>query len=123
MDVKKLKNSIEVLKEDLGEALIACDIWPTGTGQSIAGHNTQPKATALFEQVTEYMKKTLKDSGFPGLDKYYLLDLENDSLIVVLQFEGYQWGMLVNSNKVQLGLLLNIALPKAMEAFDEAIKK
>ena len=122
MDVKKLKNSIEVLKEDLGDALVATDIWPTGTGQSIAGHNTQPKATALFEQVTEYMNKTLTGSGFPGLDKYYMLDLEADSLVIVLQFKGYQWGMLVNSTKVQLGLLLNVAIPKAREAFLDAAK-
>ena len=122
MDVKKLKSSIEILKDDLGEALIACDIWPTGTGQSIAGHNTQPKATALFEQVTEYMNKSLSGSGFPSLGKYYMLDLDSDSLIVTLIFEGYQWGILVNSTKIQLGLLLNVAIPKAREAFEDAIK-
>ena len=122
MDVKKLKHSIEVLKEDLGDALVASDIWPTGTGQSIAGFNSQPKATALFEQVTEFMNKTLTGAGFPGLDKYYMLDLHADSLVIVLQFEGYQWGLLVNSTKVQLGLLLNVAIPKAREAFLEATK-
>ncbi|MCD4792309.1 MAG: hypothetical protein K8R54_03685 [Bacteroidales bacterium] len=122
MDVKKLKNSIEILKEDLGDSLVAADIWPTGTGQSIAGFNSQPKATALFEQVTEFMNKTLTGSGFPGLDKFYMLDLQADSLVIVLQFEGYQWGMLVNSTKVQLGLLLNVAIPKAREAFLEALK-
>ena len=122
MDVNKLKNSIEVLKQDLGDALVAADIWPTGTGQSIAGFNSQPKATALFEQLTQYMNKSLTDSGFPGLDKYYMMDMEADSLIIVLQFEGYQWGMLVNSSKVQLGLLLNIAIPKAREAFLDASK-
>jgi hypothetical protein len=122
MDVKKLKKSIEVLKDDLGKGLVACDIWPTGTGQSIAGFNSQPKATALFEQVTEYMNKSLSGSGFPGLGKYYMMDLENDSICIVLIFEGYQWGMLINSQEVQLGLLLNIAVPKAREAFLDAVK-
>lgn len=122
MDVKKLNKAVDVLKEDLGESLIGCDIWPTGTGQSIAGYNSQPKATALFEQVTEYMKKTLSGAGFPGLNKYYMLDLEADSLVIVLQFEKHQWGILVNEQKVQLGLLLNIAIPNAREAFEEALK-
>jgi hypothetical protein len=122
MDVKKLKNSIEVLKENLDGALIASDIWPTGSGQSLAGYNSNAAATALFERVTENMNKTLKESAFPSLEKYYLLDLTNDSLIVVLLFEGYQWGMLVNKTKVQLGLLLNIAIPKARESFMEAAK-
>ena len=122
MNVKKLKESIEVLKNNLDGALMACDIWKDGTGTSIAGYNTNPQATALFDRVTDYMNKSLKTSGFPSLDKYYLLELKNNALIVVLQFEqGYQWGMLVDNSKVNLGLLLNIAIPEARKAFIEAI--
>jgi len=122
MNVKKLKQAVEVLKDDLDGALLSCDIWPTGTGTSIAGYNPNPQATALFETVTESIVKTLKGAGFPLLDKLYLLDLEDGNLVVVLQFkEGYQWGMLVDSNKVQLGLLLNVAIPNARKALLEAI--
>ena len=121
MNVKKLKQSVEVLKEDLDGALIATDIWPTGTGQSIAAYNPNPQATALFERVTDYVKKSLTGAGFPNLNKYYMLDLEGGALVLVLQFEsGYQWGMLVDSTKVQMGLLLNIAIPNARKAFLEA---
>lgn len=123
MNVKKLKHSIEVLREDLDGALLATDIWPTGTGQSIAGYNPNPQATALFERVTEFMNKALSGAGFPGLNKYYMLDLEGNALVLVLQFDnGYQWGMLVDSTKVQLGLLLNIAIPNARKAFLEAVE-
>ena len=122
MNVKKLNEAIEVLKEDLGNALLACDIWLTGTGQSIAGYNSNPQATALFERVTEFMTKALKGGGFPGLKDYYMMDLEGDNVAVVLQLKGgYQWGMLVDGKKVQLGLLLNIALPNARRAFEEAL--
>ncbi len=122
MNVKKLNEAIEVLKEDLGNALLACDIWLTGTGQSIAGYNSNPQATALFERVTEFMTKALKGAGFPGLKDYYLLDLEGDNVVVVMQLKNnYQWGMLVDGKKVQLGLLLNIALPNARRAFEEAL--
>lgn len=124
MNVKKLKKAVEVLKEDLDGALIATDIWPTGTGQSIAGYNTKPDATALFERVTDYIKKSLTGAGFPNLNKYYMIDLEGGALILVLQFEtGHQWGMLVDSAKVQLGFLLNIAIPNARKAFLEAIEE
>ncbi|HIP48475.1 MAG TPA: hypothetical protein EYG92_05865 [Lutibacter sp.] len=121
MDVKKLKTSIEVLKNDLDGALLACDIWITGTSQSIAGFNTNPVAVALFERTTEFMDKALKDSGFPTLENYYILNLANNATVLVLHFEGYQWGMLVDSSKVQLGLLLNIAIPNARKAFEEAV--
>jgi hypothetical protein len=122
MNVKKLKAAVETLKEDLDGALLASDIWGTGTGAAIAGYNTNPQATALFEKVTDYMVKALKSAGFPGLDKYYLLEMENNAMIVVLQFkEGFQWGILVDSTKVNLGLLLSIAVPNARKALIEAI--
>jgi len=123
MNVKKLNHAIEVLKEDLGNALVACDIWLTGTGQSIAGFNSNPQATALFERVTEFINKALKGAGFPGLKNYYMLELEGDNVVIVMQLKGgYQWGMLVDGKKVQLGLLLNIALPNARRAFEEALE-
>lgn len=122
MDVKKLKTSIEVLKNDLDGALLACDIWITGTSQSIAGFNTNPVAVALFERTTEFMDKALKDSGFPTLENYYMLNLSNNASVLVLQLDDYQWGMLVDNSKVQLGLLLNIALPNAQKAFKDAVE-
>ena len=123
MNVKKLKESVAILKDDLDGALMATDIWLTGTGQSIAGYNTNPQATALFERVTEFMNKALSGAGFPGLNKYYMLELEGNATVLVLQFDaGYQWGILVDSSKVQLGLLLNIAVPNARRAFLEALE-
>ncbi len=50
-----------------------------------------------------------------------MLNLANNAIVLVLHFEGYQWGMLVDSSKVQLGLLLNIAIPNARKAFEEAV--
>jgi hypothetical protein len=122
MDVKKLKGSIEVLKNDLDGALLATDIWITGTSQSIAGYNANPVAVALFERVTNYMDNALKESGFPTLDDYYMLNLKNNASVLVVQLDGHQWGMLVDNSKVQLGLLLNIALPNAKKAFKEALE-
>ncbi len=122
MDIKKLKNSIEVLKDNLDGALLAADIWMTGTGQSIVGYNPNPQATALFERVTEYMNKALSGAGFPILNEYYMLNLEGNALVLVLMFDDYQWGMLVDSSKVQMGLLLNIAIPNARKEFLEAVE-
>ena len=117
-----MKEAISILKENLDGALLATDIWPTDSGTAVAGYNQNPQATALFDKVTDYMRKALKGAGFPDIKDYYLLEMEGNTYVVVLQFkqEGYQWGMLVDSNKVNLGLLLNIALPEARRAFLEA---
>ncbi len=123
MNVKKLKEAIEVLKDSLDGALLACDIWKAGSGTSIAGYNPNPKATALFDKVSDYMNKSLETSGFPLLNDYYLLELKNNAMVAVLQLkDNYQWGMLVDSSKVNLGLLLNIAIPEARKTFEEALE-
>ncbi len=123
MDAKKLKSAIQGLNNDLDGALLACDIWITGTSQSIAGFNTNPVAVALFERVTGFMDNALKESGFPSLKDYYMLNMTNNATVLVLQLkDNHQWGMLVDTSKVQLGFLLNIAIPHAMKAFSEALE-
>ncbi len=121
MNIQKLNKAIDTLKEDVGDALVACDIFTVADGMSIAGYNPQPRASALFNQMTTNLMKTLKNAQFPNLNKYYLLDLEGDHMVIILPLGDYRWGILVNSKKVQLGLLLSIAIPNSLEAFEEAI--
>jgi len=122
MNVQKLKESIELLKRDLDGALLACDIWPPGTAQPVVGFNSQPKATALFDKLTLFLRDALQESEFPPINEYYMLDLANNATVMVLQLEdGYQWGMLVDKSKVHLGLLLSIAIPRAKKMFSEAL--
>ncbi len=121
MNVQKLNAAIELLKGDLGDALLAADIFGSADGQSIAGYNTQPKASALFNQLTGYLTKSLQGAGFPPLGRYYILDLVDAKMVIVIPLGDYQWGMLVDTNKAQLGLLLNVVMPKIIDAFEEAI--
>ncbi len=121
MNTKKLKEAIEQLQEDLGGGLLATDIFTVEDGQSIAGFNSQPKGCALFTQITESLEKALTGSGFPGLGGYYLLNLVGKKMVIVIPLGAYQWGILIDSSKTKLGLLINIALPRCIDAFEEAI--
>ena len=120
-NVKKLQEAVSVLKEKLGDGLIAADIWVISDATSIAGYNSNPQAVALFNQVTDFMEKTLDGSGFPKLGKYFLIDLVGEKFVLILPMGEFRWGMLIDRSKVQLGLVLSIALPKAIGAFEEAI--
>jgi YesN/AraC family two-component response regulator len=120
MDIKKLQDSINVLKEDLGDGLLATDIYAVTDGQSVAAYNTNPKACALFNRMTFQMNRSLKDSGFPTIGKYYMMDLVDKKRVVVMPMGDYQWGILLDGS-VALGLLLNVALPKAIDNFEQAI--
>jgi len=122
MDVKRMNQITEELKEVLGSALIATDMWVTGDGQSLAGYNTQPKASALFNEITINLNKSLKNSDFPGIGKYYMINLENNFMVIVAIQGGLQQGILVDTSKTSLGILINIALPKVLEGLAQAAK-
>lgn len=121
MNVKKLQKSVDVLKENLGEGLMATDIWMVNDATSIVGINSQPEAVALFNQMSDFLAKTLNGSGFPKLGKYFMIDLVGEKFVVVMPLGDFRWGMLIDRTKVQLGMVLNIAIPKAVSAFEEAI--
>ncbi len=121
MNVKKLEQAIEVLKTNLGEGLLSTDIWDSGDGQPIMGWNSNPVATALFNRITGDVSSSLKDSGFPSLGRYYIMDLVDSKMVIVLTMGDYQWDLFLDASKVQLGLLLNVAIPKAIDSFEEAI--
>ena len=123
MNISKLNEAVEVLKEDLGDGLVACDIFTAVDGLTIVEHNSQPKASALFNQVTSNLIRILKAADFPGLGKYYIVDLEGNHMAIILPLGEYRWGILVDTTKVQLGLLVSIAIPNCIQAFKEADKK
>lgn len=122
MKIKRIEEGVEVLKEDLGSGLLATDFWASADGQSLAGFNPQPKATALFNKITVDLSKSLKAAGFPNLGDYYLIKLDDGKFVIVLPMGKYQWGMLIDGEKVALGLLINIVLPKIIESFEAAMK-
>lgn len=121
MDVNKLDEILQNFKKEVGDALIATDIWTTADGMSIAGINHQPAAAALFNRISLIINDALKNAQFPQLSKYYLLHLEGGNTSAAMQFGAYQWGILVDTKQIQLGLLLNVHIPTTMEAIKEAL--
>ena len=121
MDVKRINAIVKEVKEDLGDALLSTDIWTSADGTVIAGLNSNPKAAALMNQVAQELIKALTGAKFPSLEDYYILDLDDGKMMLCLVFGDYQWGMLLDTAKVQLGLLLNVVAPKAIAGFKEAV--
>lgn len=121
MNVKQINALVKEVQEDLGDALLSTDIWTTADGTVIAGFNSNPKAAALMNQVGQELIKALTGSKFPSLEDYYILDLQDGKMMLSLFFGDYQWGMLLDTEKVQLGLLLNVVTPKAIVGFKEAV--
>lgn len=120
MNTKNLQICIEDLKTDLGEALLSTDIWGAD-GLSFAAHNSQPATAALFEELTKELKNFLNKGGLPKLGNHYFIALENNQTFIVLPTENLRWGILVATDKINLGLLFNIAIPNALKNLQAAI--
>lgn len=121
MNVAKLNQAIEILKTNLGESLISTAIAMNYDGQPIASLNSSPKFAAFIVKIIKVINETSKISGLPQIGKYATFDLQEDRVLVVLPLGDYIWGILLDSNRTQMGLLLNIEIPAAIDAFAEAV--
>jgi len=121
IDIEKLDALVQELKSTLKEGLLSTAIFDSTTGLSLASFNEQPTAVALFTEVTNVLTSTLADSGFPNLKRYYLVDLENDhSVMMIRHGNDLLQGILMNSQKVNIGILLSVAMPKMLAGIEKA---
>lgn len=121
INIDKLEAALQELKSTLKEGLLSSDIWDRASGLSLAGIESQPAAVALFTEVTNNLANTLAESGFPGLNRYYFMELAGDHIVMVIRHrDDLLHGILMNSKKVNLGILLSVAVPKALASVEKA---
>lgn len=123
LDVKLdvLEAGIEATKTALRGGVLSIDIWDKGTGLSVIDWNGNPTAVALFNQMTNELDDTLSGSGFPKLKDYYLLDLTEDKSVVIIDHgDDIMQGWLLDTTKTNPGILLGMAIPKAIQGVENA---
>ena len=123
MNLSELKKHIAALIEDSDKGVLATDIFDSSTGMPIAGYNSNAKASALFNRIFNQLVKSLDGSGFNTQLSYYYLYMENNQAVVVgrLKDGKYRFGMLVDLNKLQLGMLLSVLLPDYINNVNKAL--
>lgn len=114
-DTKILEGAIQELRNVLRDGLVAVDIFDRSSGLSLAGFNQNPVACALFTRITDELDGALKDASFPPLNRYYLLDMENNHSVVVLNHGPLMQGMLVDNKRANLGIVISVAIPRMLE--------
>ncbi len=119
MDLKQMNKVLHNVERELGNALISTDVWSITDAESLVGYNSQPAACALFNQITSYINEALEQGKYPKLDKYYILDLQDDKMVLVIPFAEFIWEMLIDTKKARLGVLLNTTIPEIIRSFEQ----
>jgi hypothetical protein len=120
IDTKILDLAVQDLRNVLRDGLVATDIWEKAAGLSLAGYNQQPVAVALFTRITTELESSLADSSFPPLARYYLLDMEGNHTVAVVNHGALLQGILVDNKRANLGILISVAIPRMLEAVGRA---
>src|SRR4051812_34645312 len=116
IDTKILDLAVQDLRNVLRDGLVATDIWDRTAGLSLAGYNQQPVAVALFTRITAELESSLADSGFPALSRFYLLDMEGNHTVAVVNHGTLLQGILVDKKRASLGILISVAIPRMLES-------
>ncbi len=119
VDPSQLERAVSDLQSQLRDGLVAADILDLTTGISLVSFNANPQSSALFTLMTEQINKMLEGIMYPGLNRYFLLDLHSDhSAVVVRSGEDMLLVMLIDNTKTTLGILLSVAIPKALATLE-----
>jgi hypothetical protein len=116
--IKALQLAVEAIRDMLPDSLLRVDIFLSTDGRSLAGWNSQPLACSAFAGITRSLMDSLAATRFPPLGNYYLFELVNETLVLMVVSGELHMGLLLAKNKVPLGLLTNIILPQATKALD-----
>lgn len=120
IDTKILEAAVHDLRNILRDGLLATDIWERSAGLSLAGFNQQPVAVALFTRITEELDSSLRDSNFPPLARYFLIDMEGNHTVAVINHGPLLQGMLIDNKRANLGILISVAIPRMLETVARA---
>jgi YesN/AraC family two-component response regulator len=115
-------NLFEKLKDDLNDAIITAELISLTNSSSVFRYKTDKESYKIFTNLTSLIKKELSKHGKTKLGKYYLINGANNKIIILVPLDNYLLGMTVDIAKIQLGLFLNILLPKIIEEIIKNIK-
>lgn len=123
MNVDKLEEVWTEQKRFLRDGLLDGAIWSKQTGLPISTTGeVRHEFIALFSQILDGIGDTLTASGSPGLNRYLFMNLKESGLLIVVikHDDDTLQAMSLNPKRINLGLLFNIAIPKALAKVKEA---
>lgn len=123
VNIEALEEGMEATRTALRDGVLSINIWDINTGLTLVDWQGNPTAVALFNQITVNLEETLINSNYPELKDWYYMDLEDDKALVIIDHgDTLVQGWLLDSKKTNPGILLGMAIPKAIASEKSARK-
>ncbi|HRI07425.1 MAG TPA: DUF4388 domain-containing protein [Nannocystaceae bacterium] len=124
IDLGQVKLLLQDVDDQLGGALIGSDVISKSTGMSIAGINSAPKASVLFNSLSEQLHNALTradDAPAKGI-RQFIIEGDNGIFIFVIEIDDrYRWAMMIDGARAQLGLVLAVVIPDILPRLEAAL--
>jgi len=106
------KPVFKVIEDNMEEGFLGGLVVERKNHQVIFAHNMNADDTSNMSELLSNIEVALHKSSFPSLNKFYMLDLEKNFLMLNLLFEEYIYYLVFNKTQTNLGLILNILYDK-----------
>lgn len=120
-DSEALNQLLKQTKKQLRGGLLATNIWDRETEEEYAQLNDQRTAVRMFNALTDSIDSVLQNSQFPQLRNYYILELEQSHLAVIVRHgDDVLQGLLLDIKECNIGVLLSLTIPNLRKAVKAA---
>ncbi len=109
-------------KRFLKEGLLDGTFWDKSTGLAINNYmQSRDDFVAMFSILLDQIEDSLSASGMPGIGRFITVSMKDVTVIVIKHSDRIFQGMAIDPKNTNLGLLYNVALPKAIEGTKKAM--
>ncbi|MBK8265943.1 MAG: DUF4388 domain-containing protein [Nannocystis sp.] len=124
IDIRAIHALLTETDEQLAGGLLGSDVISKSTGVSIAGINSAPKASALFNHLSEQLHTALtraEDAPAKGI-RQFIIEGDNGIFIFVIEIDDrYRWAMMIDGAAAQLGYVLSVVIPEVLPRLAAAL--
>lgn len=123
MDIKSMNKLIDDLKDNLGDALLMCDISSFKAGSSVVSYKSNPKTATLVNKFSKYFVEMIGKAGVGESCNYYAVEVAGGVMMYVILAGDYCWSIMTDSKQVANGMMLVGVLPECINGLKKAASK
>jgi len=113
---------INKLKQELSNCLKSAFFAENKSSNVLKSWQMKNNQSAFLSKILYFTNQFLIKQNTPGINSYLILNLDDNMLMFVLKLDKYQFVLLLDSTKINIGYLISIIKPIIEENYYESQK-